>query len=68
MKDLIPFKGWVPAVFVSGVMSAWMDRPNNQKEECCDEYTPDFITEHFEATRNAVRTTRFSECHCGGMQ
>jgi fatty acid desaturase len=68
MTALLPFNVWVPAVFVSGLMSALIVTPTHQSEELFDEYQHDFITAQFESTRNAVMSNPFSEWLWGGMQ
>ena len=65
---LFPFKVWVPAVFMSGLVSALIVTPTHQSEEIFDEYQPDWVTAQFQSTRNAVSTNPFSEWLWGGMQ
>lgn len=68
MMSVLPFQVWVPAVFMSGLMSAIIVTPTHQSEEMFAEYQPDFVTAQFESTRNAVTTNPFSEWLWGGMQ
>jgi len=68
LLTLFPFTVWVPAVFISGLMSALIVTPTHQSEEFFDEYQPDWVTAQFESTRNAVTTNPFSEWLWGGMQ
>jgi len=63
-----PLKVIIPAVFISGLLSALIVTPTHQSEELFDEYQPDFVTAQFTSTRNAVMTNRFSEWLWGGMQ
>lgn len=63
-----PLKVIVPAVFLSGLLSALIVTPTHQSEELFDEYQPDFVTAQFTSTRNAVMTNPFSEWLWGGMQ
>mmetsp|Transcript_5602 Transcript_5602/g.13992 ORF Transcript_5602/g.13992 Transcript_5602/m.13992 type:complete len:504 (+) Transcript_5602:196-1707(+) len=64
----IPFTVWVPAVFLSGLMSALIVTPTHQSEELFEEFQSDWVTAQFESTRNAVTTNPFSEWLWGGMQ
>jgi len=59
---------WMPAVLLSGFLSATIVTPTHQSEEYFDEYQPDWVTAQFESTRNAVTTNPFSEWMWGGMQ
>lgn len=68
MMSVLPFGVWVPAVFISGLMSAIIVTPTHQSEEMFEEYQPDFVKAQFESTRNAVMTNPFSEWLWGGMQ
>lgn len=63
-----PLRVIVPAVFLSGLLSALIVTPTHQSEELFDEYQPDFVTAQFASTRNAVMTNPFSEWLWGGMQ
>ena len=67
MLTILPFNVWVPAVFISGLMSALIVTPTHQSEELFEEYQPDFVTAQFMSTRNAVTTNPFSEWLWGGM-
>ena len=66
--NVFPVSVWVPAVFMSGLMSAIIVTPTHQSEEMFEEYQPDWVTAQFESTRNAVTTNPFSEWLWGGMQ
>jgi fatty acid desaturase len=68
MMSVLPFSVWVPAVFLSGLMSAIIVTPTHQSEEMFEEYQPDFVKAQFASTRNAVMTNPFSEWLWGGMQ
>jgi fatty acid desaturase len=63
-----PFQIWLPAIFVSGLISALIVTPTHQSEAMFDDYQPDFVTAQFMSTRNAVTTNPFSEWIWGGMQ
>jgi len=68
LLTLFPFGVWVPAVFLSGLMSALIVTPTHQSEELFEDYQPDWVTAQFESTRNAKTTNPFSEWLWGGMQ
>jgi len=68
LLTLYPMKVWVPAVFLSGLMSALIVTPTHQSEEMFDDFQFDWVTAQFQSTRNAVCTNPFSEWHWGGMQ
>lgn len=68
LLTFFPLAVWVPAVFLSGLMSAIIVTPTHQSEEFFEEYQPDWVTAQFESTRNAVTTNPFSEWLWGGMQ
>ena len=68
LLTLFPMQVWVPAVFLSGLMSAIIVTPTHQSEEFFEEYQPDWVTAQFRSTRNAVTTNPFSEWIWGGMQ
>mmetsp|Transcript_24546 Transcript_24546/g.44061 ORF Transcript_24546/g.44061 Transcript_24546/m.44061 type:complete len:502 (+) Transcript_24546:176-1681(+) len=59
---------WIPATFLSGLMSALIVTPTHQSDEFFTEYQSDWVTAQFESTRNAVTTNPFSEWLWGGMQ
>jgi len=63
-----PITVWVPAVFLSGLMSAIIVTPTHQSEEFFTEYQHDWVTAQFLSTRNAKTTNPFSEWLWGGMQ
>lgn len=66
--NIFPVSVWLPAVFVSGLISALIVTPTHQSEEMFDEYQADFVTAQFLSTRNAVTNNPFSEWMWGGMQ
>jgi len=68
LLTFFPITVWVPAVFLSGLMSALIVTPTHQNEEYFEEYQADWVTAQFESTRNAVTTNPFSEWLWGGMQ
>ena len=68
LLTFFPAQVWVPAVFLSGLMSAIIVTPTHQNEEYFEEYQPDWVTAQFRSTRNAVTTNPFSEWLWGGMQ
>ena len=68
LLTVFPLTTWVPAVFLSGLMSALIVTPTHQSEEFFSEYQPDWVTAQFRSTRNAVTTNPFSEWLWGGMQ
>mgnify|MGYP000378855681 CR=1 FL=1 len=68
LLTFFPLTVWVPAVFLSGLMSALIVTPTHQSEEFFDEFQPDWVTAQFRSTRNAVMTNPFSEWLWGGMQ
>jgi len=65
---LFPVKVWLPAIFMSGLVSALIVTPTHQSEEMFEDYQPDWVTAQFQSTRNAVATNPFSEWLWGGMQ
>jgi fatty acid desaturase len=65
---VFPAVVWIPAVFMSGLVSALIVTPTHQSEEMFDEYQPDWVIAQFQSTRNAVTTNPFSEWIWGGMQ
>ena len=66
--NVFPVSVWVPAVFMSGLVSAIIVTPTHQSEEMFEEYQPDWVTAQYQSTRNAVTTNPFSEWIWGGMQ
>lgn len=68
LLTLFPFSVWVPAVFLSGLMSALIVTPTHQSEELFQDYQADWVTAQFQSTRNAKTTNPFSEWLWGGMQ
>lgn len=68
MLSIFPVNVWVPAIFMSGLVSALIVTPTHQSEEMFSEYQPDWVTAQFQSTRNAVTTNPFSEWIWGGMQ
>jgi len=65
---LFPVKVWLPAIFISGLLSALIVTPTHQSEEMFEEYQADWVTAQFQSTRSAVTTNPFSEWLWGGMQ
>lgn len=65
---VFPVAVWVPAIFLSGLMSALIVTPTHQSEELFPDYQPDWVTAQFQSTRNAVMSNPFSEWLWGGMQ
>lgn len=63
-----PLKCSVPAVFLSGLMSALIVTPTHQSESLFEEYQHDWVTAQFMSTRNAVMSNPYSEWLWGGMQ
>jgi fatty acid desaturase len=68
LLTLFPVAVWLPAVFMSGLISALIVTPTHQSEEMFEDYQPDWVTAQFLSTRNAVTTNPFSEWLWGGMQ
>jgi fatty acid desaturase len=66
--NVFPFTVWVPAVFMSGLVSALIVTPTHQSEEMFEDYQSDWVTAQFQSTRNAVTNNPFSEWIWGGMQ
>lgn len=65
---VFPVQIWLPAIFVSGLISALIVTPTHQSEAMFEDYQPDFVTAQYMSTRNAVTTNAFSEWIWGGMQ
>lgn len=68
LLSIFPAQIWIPAVFLSGLMSALIVTPTHQSEDYFDEFQSDWVTAQFRSTRNAVTTNPFSEWLWGGMQ
>jgi len=68
LLTLYPTGVWLPAVFLSGLMSALIVTPTHQSEEMFDEFQFDWVTAQFTSTRSAVMSNPFSEWLWGGMQ
>lgn len=68
LLTLFPLQVWVPAVFMSGLISALIVTPTHQSEQLFEDYQPDWVTAQFQSTRNAVMSNPFSEWLWGGMQ
>ena len=68
LLTVFPVQVWLPAVFISGLVSALIVTPTHQSEELFEDYQPDWVTAQFLSTRNAVTTNPFSEWIWGGMQ
>jgi len=68
LLTVFPIQVWLPAIFVSGLVSALIVTPTHQSEAMFPDYQPDWVTAQFMSTRNAVTTNAFSEWIWGGMQ
>ena len=68
LLSVFPVGVWLPAIFLSGLLSAIIVTPTHQSESMFSEYQPDWVTAQFMSTRNAVTTNPFSEWIWGGMQ
>ena len=68
LLSVLPPQIWLPAVFISGLMSALIVTPTHQSEAMFDEYQPDWVQAQFMSTRNGVMSNPFSEWLWGGMQ
>lgn len=68
LLTFFPANVWIPAVFLSGLMSALIVTPTHQSEELFADFQHDWVTAQFLSTRNAVTTNPFSEWLWGGMQ
>jgi fatty acid desaturase len=66
--NVFPVSVWVPAVFMSGLVSALIVTPTHQSEEMFEDYQSDWVTAQFQSTRNAITNNPFSEWIWGGMQ
>lgn len=65
---LFPWNVWLPAIFLSGLLSSLIVTPTHQNEELFQDYQHDWVIAQFASTRNAVMTNPFSEWLWGGMQ
>lgn len=68
LLTVFPVSVWLPAIFMSGLVSALIVTPTHQSEELFEDFQPDWVTAQFQSTRNAVTTNPFSEWIWGGMQ
>lgn len=68
LLTIFPLYVWLPAVFISGLLSALIVTPTHQSEAMFDKYQHDWVTAQFMSTRNAVTTNPISEWLWGGMQ
>ncbi|GMH77480.1 hypothetical protein TL16_g07423, partial [Triparma laevis f. inornata] len=66
--SVFPLSVFVPAVFLSGLMSALIVTPTHQSEEMFQEYQPQWAEAQFLSTRSAKTSNPFSEWIWGGMQ
>lgn len=64
----LPTHVWVPAVFISGLMSAIIVTPTHQSDFFFNEKQEDWVSAQFTSTRNAVLTNPVSTWLWGGMQ
>lgn len=68
LLTVFPLTVIVPAVLLSGLMSALIVTPTHQSEELFEDYQNDWVSAQFQSTRNAVMSNPFSEWLWGGMQ
>mmetsp|Transcript_34519 Transcript_34519/g.52978 ORF Transcript_34519/g.52978 Transcript_34519/m.52978 type:complete len:498 (+) Transcript_34519:34-1527(+) len=68
LLTVFPAQVWLPAVLMSGLVSALIVTPTHQSEDMFEDYQADWVTAQFRSTRNAVTTNPFSEWLWGGMQ
>ena len=68
LLTVFPVGVWLPAVFISGLMSALIVTPTHQSEELFDDFQPDWVAAQFLSTRDAVMSNPVSEWLWGGMQ
>jgi acyl-lipid Delta6-acetylenase / acyl-lipid (9-3)-desaturase len=66
--SLIPMNVFVPAVFLSGIVSSCVVTSTHQSEEKFAEFIPDHVTRQFLCTRSVVMTNPVSAWIWGGMQ
>ena len=45
--NVFPVAVWLPAIFISGLMSALIVTPTHQSEEMFEEFQPDFVVAQF---------------------
>ena len=67
LLTLFPLSVWIPAVFISGLMSAFIVTPTHQSDAYFVDKQEDWVTAQFRSTRNAVLTNPFSTWLWGGM-
>ena len=65
---IFPTNIWVPAIFLSGLISACIVTPTHQSDAFFIDEQDDWVTAQFTSTRNAVLTNPFSTWLWGGMQ
>ena len=68
LLTLFPASVWIPSVFISGLMSAFIVTPTHQSDAFFADEQEDWVTAQFRSTRNAVLTNPFSTWLWGGMQ
>uniref|UniRef100_A0A7S3QJG0 Fatty acid desaturase domain-containing protein n=1 Tax=Chaetoceros debilis TaxID=122233 RepID=A0A7S3QJG0_9STRA len=68
LLTFIPVNVWVPAMFMSGLMTAFIVTPTHQSDAFFNDNQEDWVTAQFKSTRNAVLTNPFSTWLWGGMQ
>jgi fatty acid desaturase len=68
LLSVFPVSVWIPAIFISGLLTALIVTPTHQSEEMFEDYQDDWVSAQFRSTRNAVMTNPFSEWLWGGMQ
>ena len=68
LLTFIPYNVWLPAFFISGMMTAFIVTPTHQNDAFFTGDQEDWVTAQFRTTRNAVLTNPFSTWLWGGMQ
>eukprot|EP00979_Chaetoceros_neogracilis_P002961 scaffold493_cov258-Chaetoceros_neogracile.AAC.9 len=68
LLTVFPASVWVPSVFISGLMSAFIVTPTHQSDVFFVDKQEDWVTAQFRSTRNAVLSNPFSTWLWGGMQ
>jgi fatty acid desaturase len=66
--SIFPLTVWLPAIFMSGLVSALIVTPTHQSESMFEDFQGDWVTSQFQSTRNAITNNPFSEWIWGGMQ
>lgn len=68
LLTVFPMSVWIPAFFLSGLITALIVTPTHQNDTFFSDTQNDWVTSQFESTRNAVLTNPFSTWLWGGMQ